>query len=118
MLRLAADENFNNDIVRGLLRNRRTIDIVRIQDTEVTGAADPVILEWAALEGRILVTHDGRTVPPYAYERIRAGLAMPGIIEVDPDLAIGLAIDDLLLLNECSLDDEWNGRICYIPLRN
>lgn len=36
MLRLAADENFNSDIVRGLLRNRRTVDIVRIQDTEVT----------------------------------------------------------------------------------
>jgi hypothetical protein len=32
MLRLAADENFNNDIVRGILRRNPAVDIVRIQD--------------------------------------------------------------------------------------
>lgn len=32
MLRLAADENFNNDIIRGLLRHKPDLDIVRIQD--------------------------------------------------------------------------------------
>jgi hypothetical protein len=29
MLRLAADENFNGDIVRGLLRRNPTLDVVR-----------------------------------------------------------------------------------------
>ncbi len=29
---VAADENFNNDIVRGLLRREPKLDIVRIQD--------------------------------------------------------------------------------------
>jgi hypothetical protein len=32
MIRLAADENFNNDIVRGIIRRDPTIDIVRVQD--------------------------------------------------------------------------------------
>lgn len=32
MLRFAADENLNNDIVRGLLRRAPALDIVRIQD--------------------------------------------------------------------------------------
>ncbi len=31
MLRLAADENFDNNIVRGLLRRRPDLDIVRVQ---------------------------------------------------------------------------------------
>jgi hypothetical protein len=31
MLRLAADENFDNDILRGLLRRRPGIDVVRVQ---------------------------------------------------------------------------------------
>ena len=31
MLRFAADENFNNDIVRGLLRRAPDLDIVRIK---------------------------------------------------------------------------------------
>ena len=32
MLRFAADENFNGDIVRGLLRRNPNVDIVRVQD--------------------------------------------------------------------------------------
>ncbi len=48
MLRLAADENFNGNIVRGLLRRRPDLDIVRIQDVGLAGADDPAILAWAA----------------------------------------------------------------------
>jgi len=44
MLLLAADENFNNDIVRGLLRQKPSLDIVRIQDIGLSGADDPTIL--------------------------------------------------------------------------
>ena len=58
MLRLAADENFNHDIVRGLLRREPGLDIVRIQDVGLSGADDPTVLEWAAQEGRVLLTHD------------------------------------------------------------
>ena len=54
MLSLAADENLNSDLVRGLLRRRSDVDIVRVQDAGLSGASDPVILEWAAREGRVL----------------------------------------------------------------
>jgi hypothetical protein len=50
MLLLLADENFNNDIVRGLLRKKPELDIVRVQDVGLRGAEDPVVLEWAANE--------------------------------------------------------------------
>ena len=43
----AADENFNNDIVRGLLRREKHLDRVRIQDAGLSGATDPELLEWA-----------------------------------------------------------------------
>lgn len=52
MLLLAADENFNNDIIRGLLRRKPDLDIVRVQDVGLSGADDPTVLEWAAQEGR------------------------------------------------------------------
>lgn len=65
MLALAADENFNNDIVRGLLRRRPDLDIVRIQDVGLTGATDEEVLEWAARAGRILLTHDVTTLTDY-----------------------------------------------------
>lgn len=62
MLRLAADENFNNDIVRGLWRRKSELDIVRIQDVGLSGADDPTVLEWAARERRVLLTHDVTTM--------------------------------------------------------
>ena len=58
MLLLVADENFNNDILRGLLRRKPELDIVRIQDVGLSGASDPTVLEWAAEQNRVLLTHD------------------------------------------------------------
>jgi hypothetical protein len=58
MLALAADENFNNDIVRGALRRKPDLNIVRVQDAGLSGADDPDVLEWAAQQRRVLFTHD------------------------------------------------------------
>ncbi len=117
MLALAADENFNNNIVRGLLRRRSDLDIVRIQDVGVSGADDPAVLEWAAQEARILLTHHVATITLHAYERVRAGKLMPGVFEVSRNVPIAVAIEDILLLAECSLDGEWEGQVRYLPLR-
>lgn len=117
MLRLAADENFNNDVVRGVLRRNPSVDIVRIQDVGLSGADDPVMLQWAAQEGRVLLTHDVATVTRYAYERVRDGKPMPGVFEVSRDVPIGLVIEEVLLLAEYSLDGEWEGQVRYLPLR-
>jgi predicted nuclease of predicted toxin-antitoxin system len=65
-MRLAADENFNNDIVRGLLRRKPDLDIIRIQEAGLSGATDPVVLEWAAAENRLLLTHDVTTITRHA----------------------------------------------------
>jgi hypothetical protein len=117
MLALAADENFNNDIVRGLRRRATDLDIARIQDVGLAAADDPTVLEWAAQEGRVLLTHDVSTITRYAYERVRAGKSMPGVFEVSRNVAIRIAIEDILLLAEGSIEDEWEGQVRYLPLR-
>jgi len=116
MLRLAADENFNNNIVRGLLRRKPELDIVRVQDVGLSGANDPTVLEWAAREGRVLLTHDVSTITRYAYERVEAHQPMPGVFEVSRAVLIRRAIEDILLLAECSLEGEWEGQVRYLPL--
>ena len=116
MIRLAADENFNGIIVRGLLRRNPSLDILRVQDTEISEADDPTVLEWAARQGRVLITHDVNTIPRFVYERIRAGQPMPGVFEVSDSMPVGQAIEDLLLLAEGSEEGEWEGQILYIPL--
>ena len=100
MLALAADKNFNNDIVRGLQRRATDLDIVHIQDVGLAAADDPTVLEWAAQEGRVLLTHDVSTITRYAYERVRAGKSIPGVFEVSRNVAIRVAIEDILLVAE------------------
>jgi len=116
MLLLAADENFNNDIVRGVLRRNPHMDIVRVQDAGLSGAIDGVVLDWAAREGRVLLTHDVATLTRSVYDRVKDGLPMPGVFEVGQSLAIRTAIEDILLLVELSLPGEWEGQIRYLPL--
>jgi hypothetical protein len=116
MLRLAADENFNNDIVRGVRRRNPLVDIVRIQDQGLSGTEDPAILEWAAQTNRVLFTHDVSTMTRHAYDRVRECKPMPGVFEVGRHVPIGAAIEDILLVAECSLEGEWEGQVRYLPL--
>lgn len=117
MLLLLADENFNNDIVRGLLRRAPQLNIVRAQDVGLSGADDPTVLEWAAQNDRVLVTHDVSTITKYAYERVRIGKRMPGVFEVNRSVPIRIAIEDILALTEYSVEGEWEGQVRYLPLR-
>ena len=73
-MKFAADENFDNDILRGLFRVLPNLDMVRVQDAGLSGIEDPEVLEWCARENRILLTHDVRTITKFAYDRLEAGL--------------------------------------------
>ncbi len=63
-----------------------------------------------------VLTHDVTTITRYAYERVQAGQQMHGVFEVTRAVSIGRAIEDILLLVECSFDGEWEGQIRYLPL--
>jgi len=116
MVRLLADENFNGRIVRGILRERPDTDIVRVQDTAVFQASDQVVLDWAAQEKRVVLTHDVDTMVGLAYERVRRGLPMPGLIVVHDTMAIGRVIEELLVILGASEQKEWENRIKFLPL--
>src|SRR5690349_17045819 len=103
MLRFVADENFDNDIVRGVRRRNSAIDIVRVQDVGLGGADDPAILAWSAEQERVVLTHDVRTMTRFAYDRVREGQRMPGVFEVGYKVPVRVAIEDIVLLAEGSL---------------
>ena len=114
MDRFAADHNFREDILRGLIR-RLEIDVVRIRDVGLATAQDPALLDWAAAEGRILLTHDRNTVPGYHYARLGRGLTSPGVIVIDGNAHIGRVIDDLYYLIACGTEDDFRDQIRYVP---
>jgi hypothetical protein len=115
VLRFLADENFNRFIVRGLRRRQPDLDVERVQDLGLSGADDPTMLAAAALAGRLVLTHDVSTVTLYAYERVAAGLSMPGVCEIRRSAPIGRAIEDILLVAICSHENEWEGQVLFLP---
>jgi hypothetical protein len=116
-VRWPADENLNNDLLRALLRRRPDLDIIRVQDAGLSGADDKVVLAWAAQQDRVLLTHDVGTMTAYAYRRVLNHEPMPGVFEVGRSVPIPVALQDILLLDECSQPGEWEGQVRYLPLR-
>ena len=91
MIKRATDEDFNNRIVRGVLRRQPAVDLVRVQDvlTREQRSDDRKILDWMAIEQRVLFTHDVTTMRPFAEARVAKGKFMPDVFEVSQFLPIG-----------------------------
>jgi len=115
-MKFLADENFEGAIYRGLLRRSPEIDIIRVQDVGLSGASDPEILAWAKKEGRILLTHDRRTMPRSAYERMADGQSIAGMIVMRATIPVSMAIDDLLFIKAASTAAEWIDTVQDLPL--
>ena len=113
MLRFLADENIEAALVQAVRRNPQ-MDIVRVQDVGLSGTDDSVVLEWAAEENRLVITHDAGTMPRYARDRVNAGLPMPGVIEVPKPFRVGRVAEELVLLALCSRSGEWDKRVVYL----
>lgn len=116
-MRFATDENFDGRILNGLLIRLPDLDIVRVQDTEMHKSPDDKLLRWLADEGRILLTHDVRTMPRFVYERVRVGQPVPGVIEVHKDTPIGVAIDELEIAISAGTPEDFENQVHYIPMR-
>ena len=116
MLKLISDENFNGDILRGLFRRNSKLDVVRVQDVGLEEATDPEALQWAAGQGRVVLTHDRGTMPHFATQSISAGQPMHGLVVESDTMPIGQAVDEILLAVECLTEDECRDHIYYFPL--
>ena len=77
---------------------------------------DLVILNWAANEGRIILTHDRKTMVPDANRLVAEGEPMAGVILVPDALGIGQAITDIELVVQCYSESEMRNRVIHLPL--
>lgn len=106
----------HEDIIRGLRRREPALDIVRVVDIGLGHTPDPLILEWAAGEGRILITGDLNSMVGFAWDRVKSGQSMPGVLALKENVGIGRVIDDILLVALCHTADEMKDQVLYIPL--
>jgi hypothetical protein len=113
--RFQADADFNQKIVLGLRRREPAIDFRDARDGGVIGVTDASVLRIAAESGRILISHDRRTIPLHL-ARFLERQSSPGVILVSQDLDIGAAIEDLLIIWAASDSDEWRNQLGFVPL--
>ena len=110
------DQNFNEHVIAGLTHRDPKLEFVHVREVRLASAPDPVLLEWAAANGLVLLTHDRRTIPRFSYDRVAAGLPMPGVFLVSDDMPIGQAIDELLAAAHRLAPDECKDVVMYFPL--
>lgn len=113
--RFQADADFNHKIVVGLRRREPSIDFLSARDGQVIGLSDPAVLDIAAESGRILVSHDGKTMPAHFVQFMKTR-SSAGVILVPQDLDIGSAIEDLILIWATTEASEWTNRLAYLPV--
>ena len=116
MIKLLSDEDYNNDILRGVLRRLPGVDIVRVQDVGLMNVHDRKVLEWAAQENRIVLTHDVNTLVMEAHRRVTEGLPLPGVLASPQMMSVGPVIRDLVFVIENSQEDEWKNQVVFLPI--
>lgn len=116
MLRFLADEDFDAKILRGLKRRLPDLDLVDVRSVGLLSAADPEVLEWAAREARVLLTHDVNTMLGFADARVRDGRHHAGLIKVPQTLGIGRAIDDLEYVARVATAADLHDQVLHLPL--
>ena len=115
-VRFLFDEDFNGHIVRGFRRRQPNVDARTVREAGLEGVDDPVVLEWAAENRRLVVSHDRRTMTAAARGRIREGLPVAGLILFGQDCPVAAAIEELELVNEVTTAEEWRDVIAFLPL--
>jgi hypothetical protein len=113
--RFLADADFNHKIVVGLRRREPSVDFLSAYEGGVVGLPDAEVIITAAESGRILVSHDRRTMPAH-FARFRETRSSPGIVIVSQGLEIGAAIEDLLPIWAATDSEEWRDQLGLVPV--
>jgi hypothetical protein len=114
-LRFLADADLNEAIVTGVRERESALDFMTATEANLKGRGDPEVLEFAASQGRILVSHDTSTMPVHFSERVNSGAASPGVLLVRQRASVGQIVDALVLVWSASWARDWAGQIHYLP---
>jgi hypothetical protein len=115
-VRFQADADFNRIIIKAALRREPTIDFQTAEAANLVGLDDPEILAIAAKSGRVLLTHDRKTMPKHFAQFITNETSC-GVIVVPQRTAVrAKVVEDLILIWAASEASEWVNRIQSLPL--
>ena len=114
-IKFQADADLNEDILTGVLRREPQIDFQTTDEADLHNRDDREVLRQAAGEGRILVTHDRRTMPRHFAEFITTETC-PGLFIVSQRTDVRAVIEELIVIWAASEAEEWVNTLCTVPL--
>ena len=113
-VRFQADADLKKAIVTGIIRKEPNIDFCLANVAGLEGKSDQEVLAIAAQDGRVLITHDRKTMPAEFGEFI-ATQTSSGVLILSQKLVISDAIEALIIVWEASTAEEWVNQIMSIP---
>ena len=115
-IKFLADASLHYAIVTGLRQREPSIDFLSANEAKLQGLDDQHVLALAALDGRILVSTDRKTMPAEFGQFLAQQGSSPGVFVLSQKPPIATAIENLLVIWAASAPAEWENRVCSIPL--
>lgn len=110
-----ADADLDMAIVRGLRRLHPAIDVQSADEAGLRGRSDPEVLALAAQQGRMLMTHDKRTMTGHFRDFLNSEQHSPGVIVIDQSASLRAAIVALFIIWKASEPEEWRDQLIFLP---
>jgi hypothetical protein len=118
-IRFQADNDLKFAIVKAVRRREPAIDFASAQESGLDGLDDSELLERDAREGRVLVSHDLRTMLNHFRSHLTAGKSSPGLLVVSQGAPIGDVVEALVVLwsapDPVSDRAEWRNQVHHLP---
>jgi hypothetical protein len=114
--RFLADEDLRRAIVRATRRLEPALEFAVVQDVGLSGVADAQVLEFANLNGWLVVSHDVNTMAAAAKARMANGQQVAGLFLAPQSRAVRAVAESLVLIWAASQAEEWQDRIIYLPM--
>ena len=113
--RFLSDHDLNAHIVTGVMRLEPSLEWTRVRDASLSERSDVEVLAYAAEHGYLVVSHDVNTMPRAAYDQMRSGQKMSGVLMVKQRDPIGAVIASILLIWSASEAEEWENQVGFLP---
>jgi predicted nuclease of predicted toxin-antitoxin system len=114
--RFLADEDVRHRIVLAVKRREPAIEFLTVQEVGLSERPDPEVLDFAAKQELIVVSHDVNTMSDAAYDRVVRGNRMTGLLLIPQSRQTRPAVESLILIWALSSADEWLDQVKFLPI--
>lgn len=113
--RFLADEDLRFEIVLAVRRLEPLVDFSTIVELGRKGTLDEQVLEFAHIEGRIVVSHEVNSLKGLADARVADGRGVSGVLLTAQGKSTREVAETIHTIWGASEADEWVDRMVFIP---